>query len=106
MIFASGYVAFSFENILFPWSASSASLFLSLVFLFCFPGFFLTYACFYQVQYITDKDSLFFFLIVVAVNYIAISEALGISPSVLAAGVAADNVICALYFFIIVCFGL
>ncbi|KAL7254100.1 hypothetical protein ACSBR1_008489 [Camellia fascicularis] len=33
-----------------------------------------------------------------AVNYIAISEALGLSPSVLAAGVAADNVICALYF--------
>uniref|UniRef100_A0A7N2MIM0 Uncharacterized protein n=1 Tax=Quercus lobata TaxID=97700 RepID=A0A7N2MIM0_QUELO len=34
----------------------------------------------------------------IAVNYIAISEALGISPSVLAAGVAADDVICALYF--------
>lgn len=33
-----------------------------------------------------------------SVNYIAISEALGVSPSVLAAGVAADNVICALYF--------
>jgi hypothetical protein len=27
-----------------------------------------------------------------------ISEALGVSPSVLAAGVAADNVICAFYF--------
>lgn len=37
-------------------------------------------------------------LIAVAVNYVAISEALGVSPSVLAAGVAADNVICALYF--------
>ncbi|GMY07296.1 putative membrane protein yjcl [Fagus crenata] len=33
-----------------------------------------------------------------SVNYVAISEALGVSPSVLAAGVAADNVICALYF--------
>ncbi|XP_059451510.1 uncharacterized protein LOC132182315 isoform X1 [Corylus avellana] len=33
-----------------------------------------------------------------SVNYIAISEALGVSPSVLAAGVAADNVICAIYF--------
>lgn len=33
-----------------------------------------------------------------AVNYIAITEALGVSPSVLAAGVAADNVICAIYF--------
>ncbi|KAK3037221.1 hypothetical protein RJ639_030114 [Escallonia herrerae] len=33
-----------------------------------------------------------------AVNYVAISEALGVSPSVLAAGLAADNVICALYF--------
>lgn len=28
----------------------------------------------------------------------AISEALGVSPSVLAVGVAADNVICAFYF--------
>ncbi|XP_059629168.1 uncharacterized protein LOC132271725 [Cornus florida] len=36
-----------------------------------------------------------------AVNYIAISEALGVSPSVLAAGVAADNVICAIYFTIL-----
>lgn len=33
-----------------------------------------------------------------AVNYVAISEALGVSPSVLAAGLAADNVICAVYF--------
>ncbi|XP_062233815.1 uncharacterized protein LOC133931018 [Phragmites australis] len=33
-----------------------------------------------------------------AVNYVAISEALGLSPSVLAAGVAADNLISALYF--------
>lgn len=33
-----------------------------------------------------------------AVNYVAISEALGVSPSVLAAGVAADNIISALYF--------
>lgn len=34
----------------------------------------------------------------VAVNYVAISEALGVSSSVLAAGLAADNVICAVYF--------
>ncbi|GJN29923.1 hypothetical protein PR202_gb18186 [Eleusine coracana subsp. coracana] len=33
-----------------------------------------------------------------AVNYVAVSEALEISPSVQAAGLAADNVICALYF--------
>ncbi|KAL7003472.1 hypothetical protein U1Q18_004626 [Sarracenia purpurea var. burkii] len=33
-----------------------------------------------------------------AVNYVAISEALNVSPSVLAAGLAADNVICAVYF--------
>ncbi|KAK0598656.1 hypothetical protein LWI29_036694 [Acer saccharum] len=33
-----------------------------------------------------------------SINYVAISEALGVSPSVLAAGVAADNVICAIYF--------
>ncbi|GLU24303.1 hypothetical protein SLE2022_402490 [Rubroshorea leprosula] len=32
-----------------------------------------------------------------SVNYVAISEALSVSPSVLAAGVAADNVICAIY---------
>ncbi|GMH28111.1 hypothetical protein Nepgr_029954 [Nepenthes gracilis] len=36
-----------------------------------------------------------------AVNYIAISEALGISPSIVAAGVAADNVICAIYFMVL-----
>lgn len=36
-----------------------------------------------------------------AVNYVAIGEALGVSPSVLAAGVAADNVICAIYFVIL-----
>jgi uncharacterized membrane protein len=40
-------------------------------------------------------------LIVVAVNYVAISEALGLSASVLAAGVAADNVICAVYFMVL-----
>ncbi|KAL3521557.1 hypothetical protein ACH5RR_019706 [Cinchona calisaya] len=39
-----------------------------------------------------------------AINYVAISEALGTSSSVVAAGVAADNVICAVYF--IVLFGL
>ncbi|GJY39604.1 keratin-associated protein 5-4 [Tanacetum coccineum] len=33
-----------------------------------------------------------------AVNYVAIAEALQITPSVLAAGLAADNVICAVYF--------
>ncbi|KAF8718892.1 hypothetical protein HU200_025207 [Digitaria exilis] len=33
-----------------------------------------------------------------AVNYVAVSEALEVSPSVLAAGLAADNIICALYF--------
>nr|XP_016495758.1 PREDICTED: uncharacterized membrane protein YjcL-like isoform X1 [Nicotiana tabacum] len=32
------------------------------------------------------------------INYVAICEALGMSPSVMAAGVAADNVICAIYF--------
>ncbi|KAF8044043.1 hypothetical protein BT93_A2124 [Corymbia citriodora subsp. variegata] len=36
-----------------------------------------------------------------SVNYVAISEALSISPSVVAAGVAADNVICAVYFLIL-----
>ncbi|EYU25136.1 hypothetical protein ABFS82_06G029600 [Erythranthe guttata] len=36
-----------------------------------------------------------------AINYVAISEALGVSPSVIAAGVAADNVICALYFLLL-----
>ncbi|KDP22237.1 hypothetical protein JCGZ_26068 [Jatropha curcas] len=33
-----------------------------------------------------------------AVNYVAISDALGVSSSVLASGLAADNVICAVYF--------
>ncbi|CAN1264514.1 Uncharacterized membrane protein YjcL [Linum perenne] len=33
-----------------------------------------------------------------AVNYVAIADALGVTPSVLAAGLAADNVICAVYF--------
>lgn len=33
-----------------------------------------------------------------AVNYVAIADALEIPPSVLAAGLAADNVICAVYF--------
>jgi len=36
-----------------------------------------------------------------AVNYVAVSEALEVSPSVLAAGLAADNIICALYFTIL-----
>ncbi|XP_061349696.1 uncharacterized protein LOC133294943 [Gastrolobium bilobum] len=36
-----------------------------------------------------------------SVNYVAISEALGVSASVLAAGVAADNVICAIYFMVL-----
>ncbi|KAL9274235.1 putative membrane protein YjcL [Drosera capensis] len=35
------------------------------------------------------------------VNFIAISEALGTSSSVVAAGVAADNVICAVYFMVL-----
>lgn len=56
------------------------------------------------LKYLVNVTLLFFFfglssrLINVAVNYVAISEALGVSPSVLAAGVAADNVITALYF--------
>ncbi|KAG0494039.1 hypothetical protein HPP92_005033 [Vanilla planifolia] len=33
-----------------------------------------------------------------AINYVAVSEALGVSPSVLTAGLAADNVVCAIYF--------
>lgn len=33
-----------------------------------------------------------------AVNYVAVADALVVSPSVLAAGLAADNVICAVYF--------
>ncbi|XP_021892109.1 uncharacterized protein LOC110810299 isoform X3 [Carica papaya] len=36
-----------------------------------------------------------------SLNYVAISEALGVSSSVLAAGVAADNVICAIYFLVL-----
>lgn len=36
-----------------------------------------------------------------AINYVAICEALGVSPSVMAAGVAADNVICAIYFIVL-----
>lgn len=36
-----------------------------------------------------------------AVNFVAVSEALGITPSVVAAGVAADNLISALYFMIL-----
>lgn len=50
-----------------------------------------------QSSTITDGFLLLFFC-AVAVNYIAISEALGVTPSVLAAGVAVDNVICAFYF--------
>lgn len=49
------------------------------------------------IQLFTQLQS-FLSLLDVAVNYIAITEALGVSPSVLAAGVAADNVICAIYF--------
>lgn len=57
-----------------------------------------------DLKYLINVTLLFFFsglssgMINVAVNYVAISEALGVSPSVLAAGVAADNVITALYF--------
>ncbi|KAK9672601.1 hypothetical protein RND81_12G111500 [Saponaria officinalis] len=36
-----------------------------------------------------------------AVNYIAVSEALGVSPSIIAAGVAADNLICVIYFMVL-----
>lgn len=36
-----------------------------------------------------------------AVNYIAICEVLGVSSSVMTAGVAADNVICAIYFMVL-----
>lgn len=39
-----------------------------------------------------------FCLYLVAINYVAVSDALAVSPSVIAAGVAADNVICAIYF--------
>ncbi|KAI3749054.1 hypothetical protein L6452_12604 [Arctium lappa] len=40
-----------------------------------------------------------------AINYVAVSDALGVSPSVVAAGVAADNVICALYFMVLFALG-
>ncbi|KAI4324946.1 hypothetical protein MLD38_030387 [Melastoma candidum] len=40
-----------------------------------------------------------------SVNYMAITEALGVSPSVVAAGVAADNVICAVYFMVLFALG-
>ena len=42
--------------------------------------------------------SFFFIHAFTAVNYVAISNALGVQPSVLTAGLAADNVICAIYF--------
>lgn len=42
-----------------------------------------------------------FFFFSAALNFVAISEALQISPSVVAAGVAVDNVICALYFMVL-----
>ncbi|OAE29864.1 hypothetical protein AXG93_773s1020 [Marchantia polymorpha subsp. ruderalis] len=38
------------------------------------------------------------FLLGSAVNYVAVSEALGTTPSIVAAGLAADNLICAIYF--------
>ncbi|CAA2991778.1 uncharacterized membrane -like isoform X4 [Olea europaea subsp. europaea] len=41
------------------------------------------------------------FMVYAAINYVAISEALSTSPSVVAAGVAADNVICAVYFVVL-----
>lgn len=40
-----------------------------------------------------------------AINYVAVSEALGVSPSVVAVGVAADNVICAIYFMVLFALG-
>ncbi|KVI10200.1 hypothetical protein Ccrd_011443 [Cynara cardunculus var. scolymus] len=40
-----------------------------------------------------------------SINYVAVSDALGVSPSVVAAGVAADNVICALYFMVLFALG-
>lgn len=43
-------------------------------------------------------NEVFIFNVCVAVNYVAISDAFGVSPSVLTAGLAADNVICAVYF--------
>jgi uncharacterized membrane protein len=33
-----------------------------------------------------------------AINYVAVSEAFGVSSSAVAAGLAADNLICAVYF--------
>ncbi|RZC79198.1 hypothetical protein C5167_003399 [Papaver somniferum] len=44
---------------------------------------------------------LFAFLLGSAVNFVAVSEALGLSSSVFAAGIAVDNVICAIYFAIL-----
>lgn len=46
-----------------------------------------------QVHYLKQCLNL-----IAAVNYVAVSEYFGVSPSVLAAGLAADNVICAVYF--------
>ena len=43
----------------------------------------------------------FLFSLSTALNFVAISEALRISPSVVAAGVAVDNVICALHFMVL-----
>ncbi|KAJ0705537.1 hypothetical protein HanPI659440_Chr14g0574511 [Helianthus annuus] len=40
-----------------------------------------------------------------AINYVAVSDALAVSPSVIAAGVAADNVICAIYFMVLFALG-
>ncbi|KAJ0842559.1 hypothetical protein HanPSC8_Chr14g0643091 [Helianthus annuus] len=40
-----------------------------------------------------------------AINYVAVSDALAVSPSVIAAGVAADNVICAIYFMVLFAIG-
>ncbi|KAL8192736.1 hypothetical protein R6Q57_027184 [Mikania cordata] len=39
------------------------------------------------------------------INYVAVSDALAVSPSVIAAGVAADNVICAIYFMVLFALG-
>lgn len=52
------------------------------------------------LEFPVRSNTFFVFVLLtwVAVNYVAISEALGVSPSVLAAGLAADNVICAAYF--------
>ncbi|KAL8248033.1 hypothetical protein R6Q59_009249 [Mikania micrantha] len=40
-----------------------------------------------------------------AINYVAVSDALAVSPSVIAAGVAADNVICVIYFMVLFALG-